>query len=337
MAKAIEIKRLNKWFGSYQALKDIDLNVSHGERIVICGPSGSGKSTLIRCINSLEHHDSGEITVDDIELNQNKASIAAIGAEVGMVFQQFNLFPHLSVLQNLTLGPTKVRGLSRSDAEERAMRILERVQIPEQAHKQPSELSGGQQQRVALVRALATRPSLLLLDEPLSHLDPELRDSVRTELLKLFRETDTTALFVSHDIEDAMAMADRMVVLRKATAEQVGTQLEIYDRPANPHVARLFGKTNFIPLGLLPDAPHSIAAETGEGQVVPARPHQWQLVENSNDGSTAFTGKVVSTTNRGAHQEVLLQTENLTLTIHFPGNTTVKPGETLTVSCDLTV
>ena len=135
MAKAIEIKRLNKWFGSYQALKDIDLNVSHGERIVICGPSGSGKSTLIRCINSLEHHDSGEITVDDIELNQNKASIAAICAEVGMVFQQFNLFPHLSVLQNLTLGPTKVRGLSRSEAEERAMRILERVQIPEQAHK----------------------------------------------------------------------------------------------------------------------------------------------------------------------------------------------------------
>ena len=182
----------------------------------------------------------------------------------------------------------------------------------------PHEISGGQQQRVALVRALATRPSLLLLDEPLSHLDPELRDSVRTELLKLFRETDTTALFVSHDIEDAMVMADRMVVLRKGTAEQVGTQLEIYDRPANPHVARLFGKTNFIPLGLLPDAPHSFADETGDGQVVPVRPHQWQLVENSNDGSTAFTGIVVSTTNRGAHHEVLLQTENLTLTIHLP-------------------
>ena len=160
---------------------------------------------------------------------------------------------------------------------------------------------------------------------------------MRTELLKLFRETDTTALFVSHDIEDAMVMADRMVVLREGTAEQVGTQLEIYDRPANPHVARLFGKTNFIPLGLLPNAPHSIAAETGEGQVVPVRPHQWQLIENPDGCPTAFTGKVVSTTNRGAHQEVLLQTENLTLTIHLPGNTTVKPGETLTVSCDLTV
>ena len=164
MAKAIQIKGLNKWFGSYQALKDVDLDVSHGERIVICGPSGSGKSTLIRCINSLENHDVGQITVDDIGLNHSKASIAAIGAEVGMVFQQFNLFPHLNVLQNLTLGPMKVRGLSKADAEARAMRILERVQIPEQAQKRPNELSGGQQQRVAIARSLCMEPKIMLFE-----------------------------------------------------------------------------------------------------------------------------------------------------------------------------
>ena len=206
MAKAIEIKRLNKWFGAYQALKDIDLNVSHGERIVICGPSGSGKSTLIRCINSLEHHDSGQITVDDIELDQNKESIAAIGAEVGMVFQQFNLFPHLSVLKNLTLGPIKVRGLSRSEAEERAMRILERVQIPEQAHKQPSELSGGQQQRVAIARSVANAPDILLADEPTGNLDPETGETVFQSLQRIVHGTDTAALIVTHNQKLAAKM-----------------------------------------------------------------------------------------------------------------------------------
>ena len=212
MAKAIEIKRLNKWFGSYQALKDIDLNVSHGERIVICGPSGSGKSTLIRCINSLEHHDSGEITVDDIELNQNKASIAAIGAEVGMVFQQFNLFPHLSVLQNLTLGPTKVRGLSRSEAEERAMRILERVQIPEQAHKQPSELSGGQQQRVAIARSLCMEPKIMLFDEPTSALDPEMIKEVLDAMVTLAKG-GMTMIVVTHEMGFAKEVADEVIFM----------------------------------------------------------------------------------------------------------------------------
>ncbi|NCW17102.1 MAG: amino acid ABC transporter ATP-binding protein, partial [Rhodobacteraceae bacterium] len=188
MAEAIQIRGLNKWFGSYQALKDIDLDVSHGERIVICGPSGSGKSTLIRCINSLEHHDSGQITVDNITLNHSRASIAAIGAEVGMVFQQFNLFPHLSVLQNLTLGPIKVRGLSRADAEARAMRILERVQIPEQAQKRPRELSGGQQQRVAIARSLCMEPKIMLFDEPTSALDPEMISEVLDVIIDLAEE-----------------------------------------------------------------------------------------------------------------------------------------------------
>ena len=230
MAIAIQIKGLNKRFGSYQALKDIDLDVSHGERIVICGPSGSGKSTLIRCINSLEHHDSGQITVDNITLNHSRASIAAIGAEVGMVFQQFNLFPHLSVLQNLTLGPIKVRGLSRADAEARAMRILERVQIPEQAQKRPRELSGGQQQRVAIARSLCMEPKIMLFDEPTSALDPEMISEVLDVIIDLAEE-GMTMIVVTHEMGFARRAADRMVFMDKGEIIEIGTPKDFFEAP----------------------------------------------------------------------------------------------------------
>ena len=230
MATAIQIRGLNKWFGSYQALKDIDLDVSHGERIVICGPSGSGKSTLIRCINSLEHHDSGQITVDNITLNHSRASIAAIGAEVGMVFQQFNLFPHLSVLQNLTLGPIKVRGLSRADAEARAMRILERVQIPEQAQKRPRELSGGQQQRVAIARSLCMEPKIMLFDEPTSALDPEMISEVLDVIIDLAEE-GMTMIVVTHEMGFARRAADRMVFMDKGEIIEIGTPKDFFEAP----------------------------------------------------------------------------------------------------------
>jgi len=230
MAEAIQIRGLNKWFGSYQALKEIDLDVSHGERIVICGPSGSGKSTLIRCINSLEHHDSGQITVDNITLNHSRASIAAIGAEVGMVFQQFNLFPHLSVLQNLTLGPIKVRGLSRADAEARAMRILERVQIPEQAQKRPRELSGGQQQRVAIARSLCMEPKIMLFDEPTSALDPEMISEVLDVIIDLAEE-GMTMIVVTHEMGFARRAADRMVFMDKGEIIEIGTPKDFFEAP----------------------------------------------------------------------------------------------------------
>ncbi|MGA0301308.1 MAG: amino acid ABC transporter ATP-binding protein [Paracoccaceae bacterium] len=230
MAEAIQIRGLNKWFGSYQALKDIDLDVSHGERIVICGPSGSGKSTLIRCINSIEHHDSGQITVDNITLNHSRASIAAIGAEVGMVFQQFNLFPHLSVLQNLTLGPIKVRGLSRADAEARAMRILERVQIPEQAQKRPRELSGGQQQRVAIARSLCMEPKIMLFDEPTSALDPEMISEVLDVIIDLAEE-GMTMIVVTHEMGFARRAADRMVFMDKGEIIEMGRPKDFFEAP----------------------------------------------------------------------------------------------------------
>ena len=230
MATAIQIRGLNKWFGSYQALKDIDLDVSHGERIVICGPSGSGKSTLIRCINSLERHDSGQIVVDNIALNHTQASITAIGAEVGMVFQQFNLFPHLSVLQNLTLGPIKVRGLSRADAEARAMRILERVQIPEQAQKRPRELSGGQQQRVAIARSLCMEPKIMLFDEPTSALDPEMISEVLDVIIDLAEE-GMTMIVVTHEMGFARRAADRMVFMDKGEIIEMGRPKDFFEAP----------------------------------------------------------------------------------------------------------
>ena len=170
----IELANVNKWFGDFQALKEINLTVNQGDRVVVCGPSGSGKSTMIRCINRLEEHQDGRIVVDGIELNDDTKNISAVRREVGMVFQQFNLFPHLTVLENCTLGPIKARNLSRKDAEQRAMLYLERVQIPEQVKKYPSQLSGGQQQRVAIARSLCMEPKVMLFDEPTSALDPEM-------------------------------------------------------------------------------------------------------------------------------------------------------------------
>jgi len=226
---AIEIRRLNKWYGDYQALKGIDLNVAHGERIVVCGPSGSGKSTLIRCVNSLEEHDSGRIVVDGIEMIDNE-SINAIRSEVGMVFQQFNLFPHLTILQNLTLGPMKARGMSKADADARAMEYLERVRIPDQAHKKPSELSGGQQQRVAIARSLCMEPKIMLFDEPTSALDPEMISEVLDVIVDLAEE-GMTMIVVTHEMGFARRAADRMIFMDHGEVIETGTPIEFFEAP----------------------------------------------------------------------------------------------------------
>jgi ABC-type polar amino acid transport system ATPase subunit len=228
--QAIQITGLNKWFDSFQALKDVDLTVEHGERVVICGPSGSGKSTLIRCINSLESRQSGHIVVDGIELGQDKSSISEIRSEVGMVFQQFNLFPHLTVMQNLALGPMKARGMSRFDAEERAMKYLERVRIPEQANKKPNQLSGGQQQRVAIARSLCMEPKIMLFDEPTSALDPEMIAEVLEVIVDL-AEDGMTMVVVTHEMGFARKAADRMVFMDKGEIVEVGTPRQFFSAP----------------------------------------------------------------------------------------------------------
>jgi ABC-type polar amino acid transport system ATPase subunit len=226
---AIKISSLNKWYGDFHALKDVDLTVAHGERIVVCGPSGSGKSTLIRCVNSLEERDSGQITVDGIEMNDQN-SINDIRSEVGMVFQQFNLFPHLSILQNLTLGPMKARGLSRADAEARAMRYLERVRIPDQAHKRPGALSGGQQQRVAIARSLCMEPKIMLFDEPTSALDPEMIAEVLDVIVDL-AEDGMTMICVTHEMGFARRAADRMIFMDHGEIIETGTPEDFFDAP----------------------------------------------------------------------------------------------------------
>lgn len=227
--QAIEIKNLDKWYGEFHALKNVSLNVGHGERIVICGPSGSGKSTLIRCVNSLEEHSSGQIIVDGTEM-KDKHSINAIRSEVGMVFQQFNLFPHLTILENLTLGPIKARGLSVADAEARAMKYLERVRIPEQADKKPTQLSGGQQQRVAIARSLCMDPKIMLFDEPTSALDPEMIAEVLDVIVDLAEE-GMTMIVVTHEMGFARRAADRMVFMDQGEVIETGRPDEFFNDP----------------------------------------------------------------------------------------------------------
>ena len=208
----IEIKNMHKWYGSFHVLKDINLSVKKGERIVICGPSGSGKSTMIRCINRLEEHQQGHIIVDGVELTHDLKNIDAVRREVGMVFQHFNLFPHLTVLENCTLAPIWVKNTPKKEAEERAMHYLERVKIPEQAGKFPGQLSGGQQQRVAIARSLCMQPNIMLFDEPTSALDPEMISEVLDVMISL-AEDGMTMLCVTHEMGFARKVADCVIFM----------------------------------------------------------------------------------------------------------------------------
>jgi general L-amino acid transport system ATP-binding protein len=221
---------VHKWFGNFQALKGIDMEVEKGEVIVIFGPSGSGKSTFIRTINRLEEHQRGQIIVDGIELTHDVRNIAAIRSEIGMVFQQFNLFPHLIVLQNITLAPGWVRKWPRAKAEEVAMQLLERVGIPEQAYKYPGQLSGGQQQRVAIARALAMQPKIMLFDEPTSALDPEMIKEVLDVMVEL-AQSGMTMLVVTHEMSFARAVADRMFFFDEGLVVESGTPNDIFNNP----------------------------------------------------------------------------------------------------------
>ena len=234
----ITIRDVHKMYGNFHALNGINLNVEKGERIVICGPSGSGKSTLIRCINRLEEHQKGQIIVDNIELTSQAKNVHAIRREVGMVFQQFNLFPHLTVLENLTLAPIWVRKLSDKEAQALAMQLLERVKIPEQAHKYPGQLSGGQQQRVAIARALCMQPQIMLFDEPTSALDPEMIKEVLDVISEMAKE-GMTMVCVTHEMAFARTVADRIVFMDKGEIVEIATPAEFFTNPKSDRT-RLF-------------------------------------------------------------------------------------------------
>jgi len=226
----IVLEGVEKWFDSFQALRGVDLVVGRQENVVICGPSGSGKSTLIRCINRLESHDRGRVVVDGIELTDDLRNISEVRREVGMVFQQFNLFPHLTVLENVTLAPRHVRHRPRKEAEEEAMEILERVQIPEQARKYPAQLSGGQQQRAAIARALAMNPKIMLFDEPTSALDPEMIKEV-LDVMQELATSGMTMIVVTHEMGFARAVANRIVFMDAGEIVEVGTPEHFFTNP----------------------------------------------------------------------------------------------------------
>jgi len=234
----IELRHVDKWFGAFHVLKDINLEVKRGERVVVCGPSGSGKSTMIRCINRLEEHQQGQIIVAGIELTADVKNIEATRREVGMVFQQFNLFPHLTVLQNLTLAPIWVRKLPKREAEEIARSYLERVRIPEQADKFPGQLSGGQQQRVAIARSLCMKPEIMLFDEPTSALDPEMIKEVLDVMVELAEE-GMTMVCVTHEMGFARTVADTMVFMDRGEIVERGPPKEFFANPKSERT-RLF-------------------------------------------------------------------------------------------------
>jgi general L-amino acid transport system ATP-binding protein len=234
MADAIiRMKDVNKWFGKFHVLRNINLEVAQGERIVVCGPSGSGKSTLIRCINRLEEHQKGQIIVDGTEITNDLRDVEAIRREVGMVFQHFNLFPHLTVLENLTIGPIWVLKTPKAEAEARAMKYLERVRISEQALKFPGQLSGGQQQRVAIARSLCMDPKIMLFDEPTSALDPEMVKEVLDVMIGLAEESGMTMICVTHEMGFARKVADRVIFMDQGEIIEENKPEAFFDNPQN--------------------------------------------------------------------------------------------------------
>ncbi len=228
--KIIQMQKVNKWFGDFQVLKDIDLEVDQKQKIVVCGPSGSGKSTLIRCINRLEEHQKGKIIVDGIELTENTKNIEHIRAEVGMVFQQFNLFPHLSILDNCTLAPIWVKKMPKKEAEEFALKQLKQVQIDDQAHKYPGQLSGGQQQRCAIARALCMEPKIMLFDEPTSALDPEMIKEVLDAMVNLAK-AGMTMIVVTHEMGFAKEVADEVIFMDEGLIIEKADTKEFFANP----------------------------------------------------------------------------------------------------------
>ena len=329
MSDLLAVRELSKTFGSNQvpAVDEVSFDCQKGEILAIVGGSGSGKTTLLRIIAGLEIPDSGEIVLEGMKINGQGTFLPPEKRDCALVFQDYALFPNMTVEQNVFFGKTAKK------RRQEVGKLLELTQIDDLRNRYPHQISGGEQQRVALVRALATQPSLLLLDEPLSHLDPELRNSVRADLLNLFKETETTALFVSHDTEDAMAMADRVIVMRNGQAIQVGTPAEVYSKPKNRYTALLFGKTNLIPLDLIPDAPHHFPDDRSEAEVVSIRPHEWKVVDKDSAGSNStFSGRVSLVHYKGTHLEVKIESEVTQIMMNVQTNDPIKVGEELAVA-----
>ena len=329
MSNLLELQKISKTFeaSTPPAVDQVSFGCSEGQILAVLGSSGSGKTTLLRIIAGLEMPDSGRITLKGETINDPSEYVSPENRGCTLVFQDYALFPNMTVKQNVSFGKTAKN--NRKLINE----LLRLTKISGLQNRYPHQISGGEQQRVALVRALATQPALLLLDEPLSHLDPELRDNVRRELVNIFKKTETTTLFVSHDTEDALSMADKIVVMQEGKAVQIGTPMELYSYPINRYVALLFGKTNLVPRELIPNISHYFLDEDTEREITSIRPNQWKTVDfNTNKNVPVFSGKITAITLKGTHQEVCLKTNSIDLIVTVPMHSSVKTGNTITVA-----
>ena len=329
----IKLKNVHKTFGHLEVLKGIDLEVAKGEKLVIIGPSGSGKSTLIRCMNGLEEVTKGEVYIDG-HLMTHKTRAALNRQYSSMVFQQFNLYPHLTVMENLTLAPIKLKKVPKEEAEELAMANLRRVGLEKKAFVYPTTLSGGQQQRIALARAIVTNPKVMLLDEPLSNLDPKLRETMRFEIKELQKKFNFTIIFVTHDQSEAMALSDRMMVMDMGNIVQIGTPTELYNRPVNRFVHKFLGQSTFTDV-VIQDGkvyakgdmaqPLPVALpENGKREMVMAtRPNQIEM--NHTDGYKTKVEKRIFLTN---YTEYLVRVGDQLLQVQTPHRNAFAQGET---------
>lgn len=319
----VSIKNLQKAFGDNVVLRDIDLDVHKGEVVVVLGPSGSGKSTMLRCINRLEHPTSGSIVVEGVDVCAKGVDLNKVRTHLGMVFQQFNLFAHMTVLQNVMLGPVDVLGVSKDEARERAMDLLSRVGVAEQADKVPVQLSGGQQQRVAIARALVNHPRVLLLDEPLGALDLKLRKEMQIELKRMQQALEITFIYVTHDQEEALTMSDTVVVMKDGDILQVGTPQDIYNEPKNAFVADFIGESNIIDGVMHADCLVEFAGkkfecvDTGFGRLervdVVIRPEDIKVIPPEH---APITGVVESVIFKGVHFEMIVDAHGYKWMIH---------------------
>ena len=328
MNNLLELSEVTKSYdaGLPPAVNRVSFSCLEGQILAVIGSSGSGKTTLLRIIAGLEMPDLGRVTLKGETMNSQNECVPPESRDCSLVFQDYALFPNMTVQQNVAYGKASKNNSELID------RLFDLTKIGDLKNRYPHQISGGEQQRVALVRALATQPSLLLLDEPLSHLDPELRNNVRCELLNIFRVTNTTALFVSHDTEDALTMADQVVVMQNGKAVQIGSPMDVYSDPSNSYAAMLFGKTNLLPRELIPSAPYSFIDEDSGKELVSIRPHQWMVpTSTSNENMPSFAGAIRSVNPKGAYQEIVMETETTLLTIHFPRVFSAAIGDPLTV------
>ena len=322
MAK-VKISNLKKSFGDLEVLKDINLEVEEGEVICIIGPSGSGKSTMLRCINALEEATSGTIVVDGNEITGNHANINLYRRNIGMVFQQFNLFPNMSVLKNITFAPVALKIMDKAKAEEVAQGLLKRVDMVAKADAYPGQLSGGQQQRVAIARALVNEPKVLLLDEPLGALDAKIRKQMQVELKKIQQEVGITFIYVTHDQEEALSMSDTVVVMNNGEIQQIGSPTDIYNEPENRFVAGFIGESNIIEGTMIRDYLVAFDGfefecvdkgfEDNEEIEVVLRPEDLDIVD---PGQAKIRGIVRNITFKGVHYEILIETKLRTYMVH---------------------